>query len=175
MGFPTVCKSCVIVLGLALLGAGPAPLVSRPPAAREHHALTIPPANRHLHGATSATRVRKASPHVERSERTHRIWHHRWQYWHWLSSHRGSGTIVGTVVDKQEKPVAHAHVVLRSPRGRYLKWSLKHVTTADSAGHFIMRRVRPGSYRVHSSSGKAHGNVPVHVHSGVVLHETVRI
>jgi hypothetical protein len=160
-------------LGVAgsLIAAGRAPA----PAPAIHHAT--PQTNRHLHGVTETHRDEHREDHHKREfhHHWHHIWHDRWDYVLWLGAHRGTGTIIGSVRNSGEESVAGAHVVLRGPRGHYLKWSMKHLTTTDSAGRFVMRHVRPGAYRLHASSGKASGNAQISVHSGTILHESVRI
>jgi hypothetical protein len=161
-----------------LIAAGPARMPARMPAATGHPAAARLQVNRHLHGVTPSTKVE----HRERDRKEHRDWHHhhpwheRWNYVEWLSVHHGTGTIIGTVLGKDEEPAANVVAVLRNSRGKVLKrFSRKHLTHTDSAGHFVMRHVLPGSYRLRASVGKTAGSTPITVHSGTVLHEAVHL
>ena len=153
-----------------LVAAGPvkfAPATGHPAAAR-------PQVNSHIHGVTPSTRV--ATHHEHRDWHHHHPWHERWNYVEWLSVHHGTGTIIGTVMGKNEEPVASAWAGLRGARNQVLRIaSHKHITHTDSTGHFVMRHVLPGSYRLRASVGKTAGSTPITVHSGTIMHEVVHL
>ena len=62
----------------------------------------------------------------------------------------GAGKVEGTVVDSSGKAVAGATVVLAPPENRRRNRLLFHQGITDKAGHFSLRNVAPGPYRLFS-------------------------
>jgi len=64
-----------------------------------------------------------------------------------VASAQGS-TIEGNVVDEDGKPVADVPVVCIPDAGRRMRHDIYQQVTTDSQGHFTMRGLNPGEYRV---------------------------
>jgi hypothetical protein len=64
-----------------------------------------------------------------------------------------SGTVDGTVVDAARRPVPGASVVLAPPDARRQNRLLYKTATADANGHFTIRGVAPGTYKIFSWPG----------------------
>jgi uncharacterized GH25 family protein len=62
---------------------------------------------------------------------------------------RGLGTLSGSVLDEQGKPVADASVTIQTSDGLR-----PHATHTDSAGHFEFARFEAGQYDVRAYSNK---------------------
>ena len=62
----------------------------------------------------------------------------------------GAATIEGTVLDAAAKPVAAATVVLAPPENRRQNRVLFHQAVTDQNGHFTLRNVAPGGYKLFS-------------------------
>ncbi len=106
----------------------------------------------------------------------HHAWHHWWYYHPWIAVHRGLGTIRGFVHSSSGAPMQGVHVVLRKPGGRiFVRYAMKHITSTDAGGNFVMAGVRAGGYRVLASRGRAKGHVQVGVQPGSVATVSVRI
>jgi hypothetical protein len=60
----------------------------------------------------------------------------------------GAASIEGTIEDAQGKVFPDATVVLVPPPDRRMNRALYHTATSDSTGHFMLRNVAPGDYKV---------------------------
>jgi hypothetical protein len=137
-------------------------------------------ANSHLHGATAAVAKPAAKSTSKEDKDTGKSVRHkrearRWSFSEWATLHRGLGTIRGEVHSSGGSPMANIRVALRSPAGKVLKVSARHVTRTGSGGAFVMRHVRIGSYRVRASKGKTAGHVNLHVSGGRTAMAMVRL
>jgi hypothetical protein len=174
----------VLVAGVAFannITAAPSPVTTAtplqptPPAI--HHAVARPAVssltNPHLHGAKPA--VTKSTKKDEHKKIAHH-WVGRWSFADWAVLHRGTGTITGEVHVSSGSPAAGARVALRTAKGGTLRNpAARHVTHTTSGGHFVMRHVRIGSYRVRGSKGKAAGHAAIKVHGGQMTTAHVKI
>jgi len=60
------------------------------------------------------------------------------------------GSVEGTVLDSQGQAFAGARVVLAPDEARQSRMDLFKTANSDSTGHFVMRGVAPGSYRLYA-------------------------
>jgi hypothetical protein len=177
----------ILAIAFSAMGAAQPPAAphAAPAKAREApsptHLASSHLVNPHLHGAMPV--VAKKDISKKTAEKTGegrrsiaRHWYGHWSFAYWATLHRGTGTIEGEVRTASGSPVAGAHMVLRTSKGRTFRaWSKKHITTTSSGGFFMMRNVRIGSYRVRASKGKTAGATPTHVHGGSLSTVAVKI
>src|SRR5262249_50303837 len=60
----------------------------------------------------------------------------------------GSAVVAGTVQNAEGKIVPDATVVLVPPPDRRQNRALYHTATSDSTGHFTIRNIAPGNYKL---------------------------
>lgn len=175
-------KRCLALFGLLCLtavasgaskaAAPPAGARSAAPAAGSAHVVRRPVANAHLHLKPDAVKATKPPAGVRavapgRPAAAHRKGHARWHYAKWAAAHRGTGTVRGVVLGKAGRPVANARVVLRTSAGKQFKTAAaRHATMTDTAGRFVMRGVRTGSYRVRAHKDKPTGHTAFTLRGG---------
>ena len=170
------------------IGIAPRPMVAT---SRTFHATVTHSLNPHLHASpVTAVKHQPASTSVSTVEVHHHVthvheliamhshfgWHRWWSYHTFAVHHHGIGTIEGYVIDRSGRPAAGARVVLRKPGGHgFVQVALRHITTTNSAGAFVMFGVRAGKYRVVALHGKERGHEQVAVNPGRTSMGSIKI
>jgi hypothetical protein len=163
VGFGLAAAICVGVAPAAAGAAAAAPSAagtsSRAPSGHR-------PGNSHVRapaGATAAptlrgtpSRARPGSVTVSRLRR------------HAPTAQRKAGFVSGTVRDAKGAAVAGAKVKLAKPNGRPIRAAkARHGTTTDSSGHYAMKNVKGGRYRVAAGKkGVGGGHATVSMKTG---------
>jgi len=154
--------------------------------------LHMPAFNPHLHGAAVVAPNAKAGRvHVpvvaavsassqEHGLMVHHPWVNGWDAAEWRAAHLKYGYIRGVVVDPSGAPVANAHVWLQHPDGHSFRTRPpKHATNTDAHGHFIMRQVLTGDYKLNTFGrkewAKTGDHAEIQLAAGGVLWERLQL
>lgn len=139
---------CCVAAAMAGASVGAAaPAAKAPAPAAKKPSPFHRPANSHVKApATPATPARAGAKGKAQSKKKPTVLRgHR----HVSRLHRAAGTISGVVRDAKGSTVGAAKVRLAKPNGRPIRNArARHGTSTDSSGHYTMRGVKAGRYRV---------------------------
>ena len=164
------------------MGAGPAPEsgpTKRPitPMVNPHLHVAPPPQAAPVTPHATASASPSATEHASSViSLTQRFWGPRLDTRSYITEHRGLAVIRGVIHNANNQPERDVRVALRKPGGRiFANVALRHITHTGADGEFVMKDVRPGTYRVFASINKKKGFVKTEVHADSVAHVSIKL